>query len=692
MGKLTHTVSADVAQFRSADKANVESLKLSITPVQNGSGDPAPDNIRPIAGWTYVDAFASNKNLWNDEWYKQGDWSLQTSGTYEGYYWGNSKKFLVGCFGMGVNGIFHRLMNLGRVRISFDLLRPGSTGSMRIYFIYEGDTSWTNHSGNITSSGHKSYVSTSGKNCVGVAFYTSVGVNAESFGLKNLQIEISDTETAYEISRMSEYCISLPIGKNIFNEQNELWINGYYISSSLVLASSDSYKTTSNYIPILPSTTYTLQVNRTLDTTFGSAVITYDKDKNLLTRTVVIFTADTAGVTGVISGTFTTDANAKFIRFYIPNTGITNIQIEEGSTATAYEPCMPIYGGYVDLVTGEVWRTMELLTVTSASASEASYGITYLGGIDYITNATNAYCNCLKHSPGAMNENSGTYVFNVYKSSARNRSGVRYRFDGNSPAAGSERVPYYNAQLKALSDAGTPMQVCYELANPVLVTTLTPTQVKTLLDRNSIWNSTGSTEVTYEFTDRLAKRRMLMQMPQGGLLPGEYQQVEYLSNITANGRENRFIATGIKVSGNQKKVYVTFAMNWNPGSADAMMVSSYQDADHLRSISPYACACGATSNTTITPTISKSDIGVKTDFIVTINPTGYYIKMGGWSDGSWTQGYWYRFRVEEMDGTVLADYIPCYRKSDNKPGMYDLTTATFRPSDGSEDFGVGPEV
>lgn len=30
----------------------LDSLKVAITPVQSGSGDPSPDNIRPISGWT----------------------------------------------------------------------------------------------------------------------------------------------------------------------------------------------------------------------------------------------------------------------------------------------------------------------------------------------------------------------------------------------------------------------------------------------------------------------------------------------------------------------------------------------------------------------------------------------------------------------------------------------------------------
>ena len=69
--------------------------------------------------------------------------------------------------------------------------------------------------------------------------------------------------------------------------------------------------------------------------------------------------------------TFTIPSNAKYMRFTVL-ADETEIQIEFGSTATEYEPYQPItaypvtwtthgtvYGGYVDLVTGEVWGTWE---------------------------------------------------------------------------------------------------------------------------------------------------------------------------------------------------------------------------------------------------------------------------------------------------------------------------------------------
>jgi len=42
--------------------------------------------------------------------------------------------------------------------------------------------------------------------------------------------------------------------------------------------------------------------------------------------------------------------------------------------------------------------------------------------------------------------------------------------------------------------------------------------------------------------------------------------------------------------------------------------------------------------------------------------------------------------------TLLVDLVPCYRKSDNKPGMYDKVHNTFYTNVGTGDFTVGPDV
>ena len=56
--------SGDIASFPDgADGLPVKDLTVGIEPVQAGTGDPSPDNVRPISGWTRANVSRTGKNL-----------------------------------------------------------------------------------------------------------------------------------------------------------------------------------------------------------------------------------------------------------------------------------------------------------------------------------------------------------------------------------------------------------------------------------------------------------------------------------------------------------------------------------------------------------------------------------------------------------------------------------------------------
>lgn len=64
------TVSGSIAHFSDgADDLPMSELIVGITPSQSGSGDPAPDNIRPISGWTGCNVVCAGKNLLPNNFY-----------------------------------------------------------------------------------------------------------------------------------------------------------------------------------------------------------------------------------------------------------------------------------------------------------------------------------------------------------------------------------------------------------------------------------------------------------------------------------------------------------------------------------------------------------------------------------------------------------------------------------------------
>lgn len=61
---IIKSASGEVASF--TDGGNgllVKSLNVNIVPKQSGSGDPSPDNVRPISGWDSIDVTRCGKNL-----------------------------------------------------------------------------------------------------------------------------------------------------------------------------------------------------------------------------------------------------------------------------------------------------------------------------------------------------------------------------------------------------------------------------------------------------------------------------------------------------------------------------------------------------------------------------------------------------------------------------------------------------
>lgn len=56
--------SGSIASFADgSDGFPMDSLKVTLEPVQAGSGDPSPDNVRPITGWDEVNTVVCGKNL-----------------------------------------------------------------------------------------------------------------------------------------------------------------------------------------------------------------------------------------------------------------------------------------------------------------------------------------------------------------------------------------------------------------------------------------------------------------------------------------------------------------------------------------------------------------------------------------------------------------------------------------------------
>lgn len=62
------SASGAVASFSDGADLPLKSLLVDIEPVQSGTGDPSPDNVRPISGWNAVNVTRVEVNLWDEQW------------------------------------------------------------------------------------------------------------------------------------------------------------------------------------------------------------------------------------------------------------------------------------------------------------------------------------------------------------------------------------------------------------------------------------------------------------------------------------------------------------------------------------------------------------------------------------------------------------------------------------------------
>lgn len=198
------------------------------------------------------------------------------------------------------------------------------------------------------------------------------------------------------------------------------------------------------------------------------------------------------------------------------NMTITNIQLELGSTATAwtpYENLCPIsgiteasafvsqqypdanprsvtaqlgeerYGGSYDFVRGELTLTMRMVDLGSLSwrTYSASYGKCYYatpsGGKNRFAGVCSSY---RQNQVSYLNLANGEFCTN---------SGAGY-----SMLVRDDRYP--NATGSDFKSAVSGVQLCYELATPIVID-MTPAEFELFHRQNYVWSDVGDTTLTY---------------------------------------------------------------------------------------------------------------------------------------------------------------------------------------------------
>ena len=62
---IIDTVSGDIASFPDGTATPLKALIVNVEPVQAGTGDPSPSNVRPVSGWAGLEVTRTGKNIYN---------------------------------------------------------------------------------------------------------------------------------------------------------------------------------------------------------------------------------------------------------------------------------------------------------------------------------------------------------------------------------------------------------------------------------------------------------------------------------------------------------------------------------------------------------------------------------------------------------------------------------------------------
>ena len=189
-------------------------------------------------------------------------------------------------------------------------------------------------------------------------------------------------------------------------------------------------------------------------------------------------------------------------------------------------------------------------------------------------------------------------------------------------------------------------------------------------------------------------------------LPKEYQEVEY---IQSSGTQ--YIDTGF-VSNQDTRLVADFQITATPTSTLGIFgtrktagstkgafaiwnVSKAVRFDYNETPTSTGIATAGYHVVDINKNIANIDGTSFTATYASFNSTYpiflFAVNNGGTADSRMVSASWYSCQIYD-NGTLVRDFVPCYRKADNVAGLYDLVNDTFHTNAGSGTFDVGDDV
>ena len=471
-GKLVEAiVTGNPAVFDANVAQPLARMLVPFTPVQAGSGDASPDNVRAISGWTGVNAFHGGTNFLPIPSTLAEGWTNTVSGV--------TATFADGYFDVTgtsdpESGNWANVVSFNTAFSANPIILPPGT------YVMPQNLTVAIRVGGTTQNKSASFTLTEEAQIYG--FYIAVYKGTETGWRIPLVLTTGTTRpTEYtEYHEIESYPVVFPaMGKNLLPPSVF-----YYYQSSYLAVSGDT-------ITVKKSDDRAWTALNGLFLKAGKYVITRSNAQgNLTIRTSINDYASNLLQTQNASASFTLSEDCtikiKFSGSSATYPYDTTVMIEAGETATAFEPYTnTVYGGELDLVTG-------VLTVTHIF-SKTTWGTAAKSGSDPETGLQSAYID---------------FPVNVKQCTSQDKYGVSTLCNicnkiiwGN---ASYTPMHYYinNSNrvwmaFPADMDEDTEIQFIAELKTPITVQ-LDPVTIQTLIGENTLWTDTnGTNEITY---------------------------------------------------------------------------------------------------------------------------------------------------------------------------------------------------
>lgn len=522
MGTVKYT--GPVASFHCPTNAEIRSLKVHFSPKQEGIGDPSPENVRPIVGWDGLTTHRTGKNLFNVNRTEGSpnptDISNSTSPRImdcihyfvglqaENYYY---KNYTIATVLNGTITVTNK--NNNSYGVGFPVCVKSNTtytlsftaqNAMVSFGYYDNEWHYLSASTGSTS-GNPRTITTPEKTCYMVIVFRAPQSETATYTYSNIQLELGSTATSYESYQgtTTDYEFGV-LGKNKFNKNDsEKIISGVQVLSAGKIGGSST--STTIFVPCQPNITYTISKLAT-----ARAAISYATTNTLPQINDSVYGYQ--NIANQSTATITTGDNAKWLCVYITNTTydstsvqdiLDSLQVELGSIATAYEPYDPnhtVYGGWVDLISGEVcqeWTEPLTLGEPYYYGGNVCFGYTYPSKYTpYPSNLPS------KRILSALNKS--TFSINTRNYFIFGYDSTFEKTDGNGNL-NPEWTNWYNS-------LETKPTISLQLYEPITYS-LAPTQLQTFLGQNNVWSNADYVEVEYdlhEIQNILARKQFIM--------------------------------------------------------------------------------------------------------------------------------------------------------------------------------------